>query len=93
MPPGSIWQHFHHNHHSVCCCRTLWAVLLQIVFFLMGLCYGGSTFMTAAAVYMSAYKEVPQGQCKLLVKLCAWVSVGLLVQRFLLEPGWRPACP
>lgn len=49
-------------------------VMLQIVFFLMGCCYGASTFITAATVYISAYKEVPQGQCKTLVKACAWVS-------------------
>lgn len=49
------------------------AVLVQIVFFVFGLCYGASTFLTAASVYVSAYKEVPEGECKLLVKLCAWV--------------------
>jgi hypothetical protein len=49
-------------------------LLPQIVFFLFGLCYGSSTFLTAATVYVSAYKEVPKGQCQTLVKLCAWVS-------------------
>jgi hypothetical protein len=49
-------------------------LLLQIVFFLFGLCYGSSTFLTAASVYMSAYREVPKGECQTLVKLCAWVS-------------------
>lgn len=47
---------------------------IQVVFFLFGCCYGASTFITAASVYISAYKEVPSGECKLLVKLCAWVS-------------------
>lgn len=41
---------------------------------MFGCCYGATTFITAASVYISAYKEVPSGECKLLVKLCAWVS-------------------
>lgn len=49
---------------------------MQIVFFLLGLCYGSSTFLTAASVYISAFREVPAGECKLLVKLCAWVFFG-----------------
>lgn len=53
--------------------------MVQIVFFVLGLCYGASTFLTAASVYISAYKEVPEGDCKLLVKLCAWVCSTCLV--------------
>lgn len=49
---------------------------MQIVLFLLGLCYDSSTFLTAASVYISAFREVPAGECKLLVKLCAWVFFG-----------------
>lgn len=52
--------------------------MVQIVFFVFGLCYGASTFLTAASVYVSAYKDVPEGECKLLVKLCAWVRTTFL---------------
>jgi len=49
-------------------------LLYQVVFFILGCCYGASTFITAAGVYISAYKTVPKGECQTLVKLCAWVS-------------------
>lgn len=49
-------------------------VFLQIVFFLLGICYGGNTFYHASQIYVESYHEVPEGQCRALVKAMAWVS-------------------
>jgi len=62
----------HNQATQVSACVSL--LLYQIAFFIFGLCYGTSTFLTAASVYISAYKTVPKGECQTLVKLCAWVS-------------------
>eukprot|EP00218_Dolichomastix_sp_CCMP3274_P013063 CAMPEP_0170143336 /NCGR_PEP_ID=MMETSP0033_2-20121228/10355_1 /TAXON_ID=195969 /ORGANISM="Dolichomastix tenuilepis, Strain CCMP3274" /LENGTH=436 /DNA_ID=CAMNT_0010379783 /DNA_START=126 /DNA_END=1436 /DNA_ORIENTATION=+ len=43
----------------------------KVIFFLVGLCYGFNTFYTAAAVYLEAWKNVPE-ECKNLVKVMAY---------------------
>lgn len=46
---------------------------VKITFFCLGLCYGGSTFFTAAKVYIESYHSVPKGKCRKLVKFMAWI--------------------
>lgn len=55
-----------------CVLPSLPAGCLQIVFFVLGCCYGSNTFFHAAKIYVEAYHMVPKGTCRLLVKFMAW---------------------
>lgn len=46
---------------------------LQVIFFCFALCYGFFTFFNIAKVYLEAYKTVPKGICKQLVKVMAYL--------------------
>lgn len=44
----------------------------QVAFFLLGLCYGVTTFKHAGQIHLEAYYAMPKGECR---RLVAWMAV------------------
>ncbi|CAG9467467.1 unnamed protein product [Pedinophyceae sp. YPF-701] len=44
----------------------------KIIFFLIGVVFGGTTFYTAAQIYIESYHVVPAGICRQLVRYMTW---------------------